>query len=47
MPDTEPLYDVRERTGNPEHASVADVVELVVERVQNRKTITRMHISTS
>ena len=27
MPDTESLYDVRERTGNPEHASVADVVD--------------------
>lgn len=35
MPDAEALYDVRERTGNPEHASVADVVELVVARVQN------------
>lgn len=35
MPDAEPLYDVRERTGNSEHASVADVVELVVERAQN------------
>ncbi|GAA0217501.1 hypothetical protein [Halobaculum magnesiiphilum] len=31
MPDAEPLYDVREETGNPEHASVDDVVE----RAQN------------
>jgi hypothetical protein len=34
MPDTEPLYDVRERTGNPDHASVVDVVDLVHERAQ-------------
>jgi len=38
MPDTEPLYDVRERTGNPEHASVADVVDLVLERAQQPRT---------
>jgi hypothetical protein len=38
MPDTEPLYDVRERTGNPEHASVADVIDLVLERAQQPRT---------
>ncbi|WP_225336000.1 hypothetical protein [Halomicrobium urmianum] len=35
MPDAEALYDVRERTGNPEHASATDVVDLVLERAQN------------
>jgi len=35
MPASEPLYNVRERTGNPDHASVDDVVALVVERAQN------------
>jgi hypothetical protein len=35
MPETDPLYDVREQTGNPEHASVDDVIGLVVERAQN------------
>ncbi|WP_225335959.1 hypothetical protein [Halomicrobium urmianum] len=35
MTDSEPLYDVRERTGNPAHPSVDDVVELVLERAQN------------
>ncbi|AXG08283.1 hypothetical protein DU500_17480 (plasmid) [Haloplanus rubicundus] len=35
MPASEPLYNVRERTGNPDHASVDDVVNLVVERAQN------------
>ncbi|AZH27297.1 hypothetical protein [Haloplanus aerogenes] len=35
MTDAEPLYDVRERTGNPEHPSVADVVDLVLERSEN------------
>lgn len=35
MPESEPLYNVRERTGNPKHASVDDVVDLVVERAQN------------
>ena len=35
MPDTEANYNVREQTGNPEHASVDDVVDLVVERAQN------------
>ncbi|PSP52025.1 hypothetical protein BRC67_06125 [Halobacteriales archaeon QH_3_68_24] len=38
MPDTESLYDVHERTGNPEHASVADVVDLVLERAQQPRT---------
>ena len=38
MPDTEANYDVREQTGNPEHASVNDVVDLVVERAQNPRT---------
>lgn len=35
MTDAEPLYDVRERTGNPEHPSVNDVVDLVLERAEN------------
>jgi len=35
MTDSEPLYDVRERTGNPEHPSVDDVVDLVLERAEN------------
>jgi hypothetical protein len=35
MPDAEPLYDVREQTENPEHASVDDVVDLVIYRAQN------------
>jgi len=35
MTDSEPLYDVRERTGNPEHPSVDDVVDLVLERVEH------------
>ncbi|MFC7326040.1 hypothetical protein ACFQMF_15895 [Halorubrum rutilum] len=35
MTDAEPLYDVRERTGNPEHPSVDDVVELVLERAEH------------
>jgi len=38
MPDAEPLYNVRELTGNPDHASVDDVVDLVVERAQNPRT---------
>lgn len=38
MPDTEPLYDVREQTENPNHASVNDVVDLVLERAQNPRT---------
>ncbi|MDZ5813054.1 hypothetical protein U4E84_17095 [Halorubrum sp. AD140] len=38
MPDAEPRYNVREHTGNPEHASVDDVVDLVVERAQNPRT---------
>ena len=35
MPDAEPHYNVREQTGNPEHASVDDVVDLVIQRAQN------------
>jgi len=35
MTDAEPFYDVRERTGNPEHPSVDDVVDLVFERAEN------------
>ena len=38
MTDSETLYDVRERTENPEHASVDDVVELVFERVHHPRT---------
>ncbi|WP_367996228.1 hypothetical protein [Haloferax volcanii] len=38
MTDSETLYDVRERTENPEHASVDDVVELVFERAQHPRT---------
>jgi len=34
MSDFEALYDVRERAGNPEHASVGDVVKPVFERAQ-------------
>lgn len=34
MTDTDALYDVHERTGNPTHASVDDVCELVFERAQ-------------
>ncbi|WP_049916439.1 hypothetical protein [Haloferax volcanii] len=35
MTDSEHLYDVRECTGNPEHPSVGDVVDLVFERAEN------------
>ena len=35
MPDAEPRYNVREQTGNPGHASVDDVVDLLVQRAQN------------
>ncbi|EMA27543.1 hypothetical protein [Haloarcula japonica] len=38
MPDTEPLYNVREQTGNPGHASVDDVIDLVIQRAQNPRT---------
>jgi len=38
MSDSKGLYDVRERTRNPEHASVDDVVELVFERAQHPRT---------
>jgi len=35
MCDTDTLYTVRERTGNPRHPSVDNVIELVLERAQN------------
>ncbi|MFC4540457.1 hypothetical protein ACFO5R_00745 [Halosolutus amylolyticus] len=35
MCDTDALYTVRERTGNPGHPSVDDVIELVLNRAQN------------
>ena len=35
MTDTDALYDVRERTGNPTYVSVDDVCELVLERAAN------------
>ena len=35
MTGSEPLYDVRERTGNPEHPPIDDVVDLVLERAEN------------
>ena len=35
MADSEPLYNVRERTGNPGHPSVDDVADLVLERAEN------------
>jgi len=35
MTGSDALYDVRERTGNPEHASIDEVVELVFECAQN------------
>ena len=38
MTDTDSLYDVRERTGNPTHAAVDDVCELVLERAANPRT---------
>ncbi|UPM44535.1 hypothetical protein [Halocatena salina] len=34
MTDTDALYDVRERTGDPAHASVDGVIELVLERAR-------------
>ena len=37
MTDTDALYDVRERTENPAHASVDDVCELVFERARNQR----------
>ncbi|WP_254538422.1 hypothetical protein [Halomarina litorea] len=36
MTDTDALYDIRERTGDPAHASV-DVIELVFERARNQR----------
>ena len=38
MSESETLYDVRERTEHPEHASVDDVAELVLERAQHPRT---------
>ncbi|WP_236035648.1 hypothetical protein [Haloarcula rubra] len=38
MSDNDALYDVCERTKNPEHASVDDVVELVLKRAQHPRT---------
>lgn len=38
MPDSEAHYDVRERTGNPAHASVDNVVELMFERAHHPRT---------
>ena len=35
MGDSDALYNVREQTGNPKHASVNDVADLVFERAQN------------
>jgi len=35
MRDNDALYAVREHTGNSEHASVDDVIELILNRVQN------------
>ena len=34
MTETDALYDVRERTGNPAHASVGDVITLVLDRAR-------------
>ena len=38
MTADEALYDVREQTGNPAHASVNDVVDLVLMRAENPRT---------
>lgn len=38
MSGSETPYEVRERTDNPEHASVDDVAELVFERAQHPRT---------
>jgi len=35
MTGSEPLYDVCERTGKPEHPSVDDVIDLVLERAED------------
>lgn len=35
MTDTDALYDVREQTENPAHASIDDVIALVLERAQD------------
>mgnify|MGYP006292567559 CR=1 len=37
MTETDTLYDVRERTGDPAHASVDDVCKLVIERARNQR----------
>ena len=34
MTETDALYDVRERTGNPAHASVDDVITLVLDQAR-------------
>lgn len=45
MSDTAATYSVRERTGNPAHASVTDVVELVFDRAQHpRETHQDAHL---
>lgn len=38
MTADEALYDIREQTGNPAHASVDDVVDLVLTRTENPRT---------
>jgi hypothetical protein len=35
MTETDALYDVRERTENPAHASVDDVIRLVLDRARD------------
>jgi hypothetical protein len=35
MTEPDALYDVRERTGNPAHASVDDVITLVLDRARD------------
>ena len=37
MTETDALYDVRERTGNPAHASVDDVITLVLGRARESR----------
>lgn len=38
MSNSRALYDVHERTENPKHASVNEVVELILERAQHPRT---------
>jgi hypothetical protein len=38
MSDTDTLYDARERTKNPGHVSVDDVVDLVLDRAHHPRT---------